>query len=565
MTAPEAHAEPDGRAPWQRVPMPLVVVVGGLLLTLVVWGPLILRGGGTLLDPGDPVFEAWNLDWVQHAVTSDDKLFDANIFAPTPDTLAYSDTRIAPALVTLPVRWLGGSPTTVVNAALLIGVVANFAAAWWAGWTLRRSHLAGAVMGVVYAFGPLPSFFMLHVHMTWRMGLPLAVVGIWRLLDQDDGERPDILGCLALASAALVSIGTSVYQAGFLALTVVVVLAVRHRNLSWRRFGAVVSSLAVGAIPCVPIALAHLRVLNSGEVASYGLAAVAALSAQVGQVDSRVLVWRRWLGPKTPADRLLLPMFAGLAPLLGAAAGWFGWGRTGRTQRSLGLALVLLGAVLGFGLSDTGWRRFTPMRLLFELPGFDAIRGAGRYWTLALLGLAVLCAGAVMWLDDALVRRRGAGMGARVALAGALLLIPIVEGWPDLSDLPTASVTPLDHQLAEGTGTVAYLPLNIADDGIDFIPQHEISAVFRSTAHHRPILNGYSGTFPQSFIIRSNALKDLPSPAAMAELKRLGVTDVVVTPAVAGTPWAGLLNPDDAGTLELVGIEPNGDVHYRVP
>ena len=51
----------------------------------------------------------------------------------------------------------------------------------------------------------------------------------------------------------------------------------------------------------------------------------------------------------------------------------------------------------------------------------------------------------------------------------------------------------------------------------------------------------------------------------MAELKRLGVTDVVVTPAVAGTPWAGLLNPDDAGTLELVGIEPNGDVHYRVP
>ncbi|MBK7322171.1 MAG: hypothetical protein IPI82_06895 [Candidatus Microthrix sp.] len=60
-------------------------------------------------------------------------------------------------------------------------------------------------------------------------------------------------------------------------------------------------------------------------------------------------------------------------------------------------------------------------------------------------------------------------------------------------------------------------------------------------------------------------MKDLPSPAAMAKLKRLGVTDVVVTPAVAGTPWAGLLNPDDAGTLELVGIEPNGDVHYRVP
>ncbi|MCB1029250.1 MAG: hypothetical protein KDB24_15980, partial [Microthrixaceae bacterium] len=105
----------------RRLPMPAVVVAAGLLLTLLVWGPLVVRGDGTLLDPGDPVFEAWNLDWVQHAVTSDDHLFDANIFAPTPDTLAYSDTRIAPALVTLPVRWLGGSPTTVVNVALLLG------------------------------------------------------------------------------------------------------------------------------------------------------------------------------------------------------------------------------------------------------------------------------------------------------------------------------------------------------------------------------------------------------------------------------------------------------------
>ena len=57
-----------------------------------------------------------------------------------------------------------------------------------------------------------------------------------------------------------------------------------------------VAALAVGALPCVPIVLAHLRVLNSGEVASYGLAAVANLSAQVGLVDHRVLLWRGLAG-----------------------------------------------------------------------------------------------------------------------------------------------------------------------------------------------------------------------------------------------------------------------------
>jgi hypothetical protein len=558
------------RALWRRLPMPFVVVVSGLLLALVVWGPLVLSGSGRLLDEGDAKFEAWNVDWVQHALTSSDSLFDANIFHPTPDTLAYSDTRIAPAVATLPVRWLGASPTTVLNVALYLGVVGNFAAAWWAGWTLRRSHLGGAVVGVVYAFGPLPSFFMLHVHMAWRMSLPLAIVGIWRIADratdeQRDGpDRADWLTWATLAAAALVALGTSIYQAGFLALGVLVTLLVRWRDLTPRRVGEVFASLAVGALPAVPIVLAHLRVLNSGEVASYGLAAVADLSAQVGLVDRRVLLWRGWLGPSTPAERLLLPTFPGVAPLIGAATGWFAAGREHRHQRTLGLSLVVLGAVLGFGLSDTGWRRFTPMRLLFEVPGFNAIRGAGRYWTLALLGLAILCASAVVWLDRTL-RDRGAGSLVRIGVAGVVLALPIVEGWPDLSDLPAANVTALDERLADGSGAVAYLPLNIADDGIDFISPAEISAVFRSTAHHRPILNGYSGTFPESFLQISDDLKTLPDADAIAELKRLDVTDVVVTPAVAGTQWQALLDPAEAAPLELVSREPDGDLHYRVP
>lgn len=570
------RAEDDEVRPlWRRLPMPVAVVVAGLLLALVVWGPLVLGGGGRLLDEGDAKFEAWNVDWVQHALTSSDSLFDANIFHPTPDTLAYSDTRIAPAVATLPVRWLGASPTTVLNVALYLGVVGNFVAAWWAGWTLRRTHLAGAVVGVVYAFGPLPSFFMLHVHMTWRMSLPLAIVGIWRIAnraaedpaddeEQDTPDRADWSAWGALATASLLALGTSIYQAGFLALGVLVALIVRWRDLTPRRVGEIVAALAVGALPCVPIVLAHLRVLNSGEVASYGLAAVANLSAQVGLVDHRVLLWRGWLGPSTPAERLLLPTFPGVAPLIGAATGWFAAGRDHRHQRTLGLSLLVLGAVLGFGLSDTGWRRFTPMRLLFEMPGFNAIRGAGRYWTLALFGLAILCASAVVWLDRTL-RDRGTGSLMRVGVAGVLLALPIVEGWPDLSDLPTATVTPLDQRLEAGSGAIAYLPLNIAEDGIDFISPAEISAVFRSTAHHRPILNGYSGTFPQSFLDISNELKALPDPEAIAELKRLDVTDVVVTPAVAGTPWQALLDPAQADPLQLVGQEPNGDLHYRVP
>ena len=112
---------------------------------------------------------------------------------------------------------------------------------------------------------------------------------------------------------------------------------------------------------------------------------------------------------------------------------------------------------------------------------------------------------------------------------------------------------------------MAYPPLNLAGDGNDLISPAEVSAGFRPAAHPPPIPNGYSGTFPESFLQISDDLKTLPDADAIAELKRLDVTDVVVTPAVAGTQWQALLDPAEAAPLELVSREPDGDLHYRVP
>ena len=50
----------------------LLAAYAGRVVALVVWGPLVLGGGGRLLDEGDAKFEAWNVDWVQHALTSSD-------------------------------------------------------------------------------------------------------------------------------------------------------------------------------------------------------------------------------------------------------------------------------------------------------------------------------------------------------------------------------------------------------------------------------------------------------------------------------------------------------------
>jgi hypothetical protein len=52
--------------------------------------------------------------------------------------------------------------------------------------------------------------------------------------------------------------------------------------------------------------------------------------------------------------------------------------------------------------------------------------------------------------------------------------------------------------------------------------------VLNSTAHWKPLVNGYSGFVPAGYAGIAEALRDFPDDRSRAELRRLGVTHVVV-------------------------------------
>ena len=59
-------------------------------------------------DPGDPLMVTWVLAWVAHQLPSAPAhIFDANIFYPERNTLAYSETLLVPGLLAAPLHWLG--------------------------------------------------------------------------------------------------------------------------------------------------------------------------------------------------------------------------------------------------------------------------------------------------------------------------------------------------------------------------------------------------------------------------------------------------------------------------
>ncbi len=69
-------------------------------LTVLVTWPQALVPASQIANHHDAQFSIWRIGWIAHALASaPSTVFDANIFHPTPDALALSDTRIGPALV----------------------------------------------------------------------------------------------------------------------------------------------------------------------------------------------------------------------------------------------------------------------------------------------------------------------------------------------------------------------------------------------------------------------------------------------------------------------------------
>src|SRR4029453_16202616 len=106
----------------------VVLCVVALAASVVMTWPLaagIDRLGRTA-NSGDARVSVWNVAWVAHALLTDPAdLFDANIFHPHRNTLAYSEANLAAGLIGLPAWWLTRNPETTHNVVVLFTFAAS--------------------------------------------------------------------------------------------------------------------------------------------------------------------------------------------------------------------------------------------------------------------------------------------------------------------------------------------------------------------------------------------------------------------------------------------------------
>jgi hypothetical protein len=493
-------------------PIACVVAIGlAVLLTYPVAFKLADAGR---VDTFDGDFAIWNVAWVARALVREPLgVYDANIFHPHRETLAYSEANIGAGALAVPAYWLTRNAYVAHNVVFLLSFVLSGLAGYALVRHLTLSRSAASVAGISFAFCPYVFAHTAHIQLLMTAGLPLSLLALHRFVG-----RRTVGTVLGLAIAIAVQALSCAYYGIFAAMLVTggVLFFGGTRGLwkDWRYWGSAAVSAAIAFAVVWPFFLPYLRLQDaSGFGRTIGDAA--RWSADWRAYIASSALAHEWILEYTgPGKEVLFPgLVASIFGLLGVIGALPAFRR--RTDRPpLASRLSPSSDVVLFYmlvLVASFWASFGPDAGLYRvahelLPMFSFLRAPSRLGIVVVLALSVLAGVAIAKIVQG--RRRGP------VIAAALCVAAVAELWA--IPLPWYDAPPVDAAYR----TLARLPYGPTAEfpfyyeRIDF-PRHAFY-MRNSTYHWMPLVNGYSDFIPAAFRLRVVPLSSFPNPESFA-------------------------------------------------
>jgi hypothetical protein len=254
-----------------------------ILISVALTWPLAAQLNVLVSDNGDPLLNAWIINWDQYAATHGRPLFDAPIFFPSLFPLAYSENLFCQALLTGPFYLAGCPPLVVYNIAMLLG----FALCGYGAYVLARvctgSRFAGLVSGVLYGFVPFRLDHTSHLQVVWGGWLPLLLASLLWYRRAPSARRAALLGVL-LVFNGLTNVHWLLFGTTAVAITLLFLAAIDRPAHALRYWLLLLASLVVAMATLVPMLLPYKRVS-----AAYGM------RREASEVLSYSASWHDWL------------------------------------------------------------------------------------------------------------------------------------------------------------------------------------------------------------------------------------------------------------------------------
>jgi hypothetical protein len=482
-----------------------LVVLAATALTIALTFPVAFRIDRIgRVDTDDGRWSIWVVSWVAHALTSQPRaLYDANIFYPHRYALAFSEANLGAGIVGAPVWAATHNPYTTHNVVFLASFVFAFLGAYALARYLTGSRIAATVAGILFAFCPYIYARTAHIQLLLTAGMPFALLAFHRLADQPSISRAVVLGVILCATSL-----SCAYYGIFAGLMVGLgTLIVAYGRGVWRSrsyWTGIILAAFVSVALTLPFFVPYLyvqkemgfaRTLDDARQYSVNASAWAASSAWAHRW------WLPWLDEP---NEVLFPGI--VATVLGAL------GVVWLIQKRSWELVTLYGLIAVFAF----WASFGPdaglYRVFYEtLPIFSFLRAPGRMGVMTTLALTVFAAMAVAAIVARAKSPRLIGSLLALVAVADLARVPLGQ-FRDADPLPPVYrlLATLPH------GAVAEFPYWYQRS--DF-PRHAYY-MLNSTAHWKPLVNGYSDHIPQDFRQSVLPLASFPAGEAFSILGR---------------------------------------------
>lgn len=514
------------------------VIVFYILLTVVMTYPWSAQLSSTITTGGDTYFNIWTIAWDVHMFQENPlDVFNANIFHPNENTLAYSEHLIGTALVAWPIIALTGNPVLAYNIIIFVFFVLAGYCMYLLAYFFTKNISISLLGGIIYGFN---AYMFLHfnlLHITAAFFFPLMFLILHKLVASE--KR---LKYFSLFTLICIVLG---YMSGYFFMMMAVIVPIFFiihftavvKKLPDKKFVTkFVISLFIIILVVLPVYYPYLSLRDeTGYNRSYAMVNHYSPTV-IDYLTFSPLLMGLFELPKTIFKTYIYTGFTVFFLFVFSIVMFF---KKYYKQKhilnkyvlylSIGVVCFLLsfGVVIRFSETDNGI--IGPFIFLFEfVPGFSSLRAIGRFFIVTLMSMTVLITIALhQYLRK--IKKRSLYVGI-ISLLSSLIVLEYLIIPPlkpiSLEAAKIGSDIPDVYQwLAEKESDIVILelPLWVGEEA------QSSKYLYFSIYHWKKLINGYSGYYPPDYVeFSEKSLKDILKDDTIKEIKDYGVDYVII-------------------------------------
>lgn len=471
--------------------------------------------GKKLPDHVDAYLVAWIWSWDVHALTTHPlNLFQANIFAPFKNTLAFSETMLGTALLAAPFILIFNNIFLAYNIVVLLSFAISGLGMYLLVLYLTKNRWAGLIAAFIYAFAPFKLIHSTgHLHLT-GMWLPFVFLFLHKFFKNQSWKN-----AFYLTFFTILVFLTGFHYFIFLPIVLFIFFLFHFASKNFRfnknNLKKIFLCLILFSIIAVPIIVPYVQVKNDYGLRR-GIPEIEASSPDLVDYLVPPFFYNYFYHygdvemATCPGIIIIILLIISLVILIRSKF-FFSNIRNVRIFLIYGLValiafLISFGFYIQFTRSDTAGMIGLYALFYYLLPGFNGLRALGRYSVFVLLSISVFI-GYGIYLGQKFIQ----DLFKKILLLFLIISFLFLE----LSFVPlipysyTVRQTPNDQQLynwlKKQPSDMIFLEMpfflkKIVSNHEDALFSQGAFYPFNSRHHFRKIVNGYSGYYLASYL-----------------------------------------------------------------